>query len=128
MGAVSPSDRHRSKALLEQWVQEFREQGHTIAGRLNVALQDGSEGADTGLVIVHLKNEYADIYMQPRGSDDPLWEATLVATSKDASLTPHQLAGLAAELVVAGNLCTFLQFKSLDFDRMSGRRDRAGRD
>lgn len=110
---------HRSKAVLEQWVQEFREQGHSIAGRLNVALQDGSEGGDTGLVIVHMKNEHADILMQPRSADDPLWEATLTPRSRDATLTPHQLAGLAAELVVAGNLCTFLQFKSLDFERSS---------
>lgn len=82
-----------------------------------MALQDGSEGADTGLVIVHLKNEYADIYMQPRGPDDPLWEATLTPRPQDVALTSYQLASVAAEFVVAGNLCTFLQFKSLDFDR-----------
>ncbi len=113
---------YRSKALLEEWVQEFREQGHSIAGSLDVALQDGSDGADTGLVIVHLKNEYADVYMQPQGLDDPLWEATLTPRPGDLNLTPYQLAGLAAELVVAGNLCTFLQFKSLDWDRASGTR------
>lgn len=111
---------YRSKALLEEWVEEFRSQGHAIAGELNVALQDGSDGGDTGLVIVHLQNEFADIYMQPVGLDDPLWEATLTSRREDLVLTPYQLAGLAAEIVVAGNLCTFLQFKSLDWDRASG--------
>jgi hypothetical protein len=111
---------YRSKELLETWVREFQQEGHSIAGDLNVALQDGSSGADTGLVIVHLKNEFADIYMQPVGLDEPLWEATLTARGDDLTLSPHQLAGLAAEIVVAGNLCTFLQFKSLDWDRASG--------
>ncbi|MCS5497790.1 hypothetical protein NY547_11135 [Cnuibacter physcomitrellae] len=114
-----PQGPYRSRALLEQWVQEFREQGHSIAGDLDVALQDGSDGGDTGLVIVHLENEYADIYLQPR-QGDPFWEATLTSRLRDRPLTPYQLAALASELVVAGNLCTFLQFKSLDWDRAAG--------
>ncbi len=115
-----------SKALLEEWVQEFREQGHRIAGSLNVALQDGSDGADTGLVIVHLKNEYADIYMQPRAIGDPHWEATLTPRLRDLALTPYQLASVAAEFVVAGNLCTFLQYKALDLNRTHRSRDASG--
>ena len=114
---------YRSKELLEGWVKEFIAQGHRVAGHLDVAVQDGSEGRDTGLVIVHLRNELADIYMEPRGIDDPLWEVTLdFGSRKDLTMSPHGLAGLAAELVVAANLCTFLQFKSLDWDRESGRR------
>jgi hypothetical protein len=113
---------YRSRALLQEWITEFREQGHSIAGQLDVVLQDGLDGRDTGLVIVHLRNAPADIYMQPQGIDDPHWEATLTARSEDLSMTPHHLAGLAAEIVVAGNLCTFLQFKSLEWDRETGRR------
>jgi hypothetical protein len=113
---------YRSKELLEVWVREFLEQGHSIAGSLNVVLQDGTDGRDTGLVIVRLQNALAEIYMQPRGADDPLWEATLTSRGDDLTLTPYHLAGLAAEVVVAGNLCTFLQFKSLDWDRKSGQR------
>jgi hypothetical protein len=113
---------YRTRTLLEEWVTEFREQGHSVAGELDVVFQDGSDGRDTGLVIVHLKNAPADIYMQPRGLNDPLWEATLSARSDDLTISPHHLAGLAAEVVVAGNLCTFLQYKSLDWDRESGKR------
>ena len=114
---------YRSKMLLEEWVKEFLEQGHSIAGQLNVVLQDGADGRDTGLVIVRLQNALADIYMQPRGIDDPLWEATLTARTADLTMTPYQLAGLAAEVVVSGNLCTFLQYKSLDWDRQAGQRE-----
>ncbi|WP_368499685.1 hypothetical protein [Herbiconiux sp. A18JL235] len=111
----------RSQALLAEWVEEFRAQGDGVAGTLDVLLQDGSDGRDTGLVIVRLKNAPADVFMQPRDYDDPFWEATLTARG-DLSLTPYQLASLAAEIVVAGNLCTFLQFKSLEWDRESGLR------
>ena len=116
-----PSLPYRTKELLEGWVAEFRAQGHSIAGDLDVVLQDGSDGRDTGLVIVRLKNEFAEIFMQPVDLDNPLWEATVTPRANDLTLKPYRLAALAAELVVAGNLCTFLQFKSLDWDRESGR-------
>lgn len=111
----------RSRALLEQWVEEFRAQAEDVAAVLDVVLQDGSDGRDTGLVVVRLRNAPADVYMQPRGYDDPYWEATLI-TRGELTLLPYQLAGFAAEVVVAGNLCTFLQFKSLEWDRESGLR------
>ncbi len=112
----------RTKTLLEQWVAEFVEQGQSHGVEIKVAIQDGSEGLDTGLVIVHLQNAPADIYLQPRGIDEPEWEATLSARSEDLTLTPYAMAGLAAEVAFAGTLCTFLQFKSLQWDRMTGMR------
>ncbi|MDF2916950.1 MAG: hypothetical protein K0S70_1167 [Microbacterium sp.] len=112
----------RTKTLLEEWVAEFLEQGKVPGVSVKVAIQDGSDGLDTGLVIVHLENAPADVYMQPRAIDDPEWEATLTARSDDLTLTPYQMAGLAAEVAFAGNLCTFLQFKSIEWDRMSGMR------
>lgn len=112
----------RTKTLLEQWVAEFVEQGQPHGVEIKVAIQDGSEGLDTGLVIVHLQNAPADIYLQPRGIDDPEWEATLSARSEDLTLTPYAIAGLASEVAFAGTLCSFLQFKSLQWDRMTGMR------
>ena len=112
----------RTKTLLEQWVAEFLQKGQSHAVTIKVAIQDGSEGLDTGLVIVHLQNAPADIYLQPRAIDDPEWEATLSARTEDLTLTPYAMAGLAAEVAFAGNLCTFLQFKSIEWDRMSGMR------
>ncbi len=112
----------RTKNLLEEWVAEFLEQGQSQPIQVKVAIQDGSDGLDTGLVIMHLQNAPADIYMQPRGIDEPEWEATLSARSDDLTLTPYAMAGLAAEVALASNLCTFLQFKSIEWDRMSGMR------
>lgn len=110
----------RSKLLLEEWVDEFLQRGNSSSVRIDVAVQDGTDGRDTGLVVVRLQNVDADIYMQPVGFDQSEWEATLTARSGDLTLTPFELAGLAAEITIAGNLCTFLQFKSLEWDRMTG--------
>jgi hypothetical protein len=74
------------------------------------------------LVVVNLVHGEGAVYLEPRGYDDPLWLATLTASDSDETMTPFVLAGLAAELVVAGNLCAFLQWKSLEWDRESGRR------
>ncbi|MDZ5144495.1 hypothetical protein [Microbacterium testaceum] len=117
---LEDSPPRRSLAQLEAWVQEFREQGHLFAGQLKVVEQEDADSQDTGLVVMNLMNARASIYMQPKGYDEPLWEATLTARPDDLTLTPHEMASLAAELVVAGNLCSFLQWKSLEWDRESG--------
>lgn len=110
----------RSKSLLDAWVEEFLEQGLSSSVRIDVAVQDGADGRDTGLVVVRPQNADADVYMQPKGFDQSEWETTLLTRSGEQNLSPHHLAGLAAELTIAGNLCAFLQFKSLQWDRMSG--------
>ncbi len=102
------------------WVDEFKQQGHLFAGQLKVVEQEDADSQDTGLVVMDLMNAKASIYMQPRGYDELLWEATLTSRPDDLTLSPHEMASLAAELVVAGNLCSFLQFKSLEWDRESG--------
>lgn len=112
----------RTKTLLEGWVSEFLAQEQLQGVSVKVAIQDGSDGLDTGLVIMHLRNAPAEIYMQPRGIDQLEWEATLTARSDDLTLRPQQMSGLAAEVALAANLCTFLQFKSIEWDRMSGMR------
>lgn len=40
--------------------------------------------------------------------------------------TPHELVSLAAELVVAGNLCSYPQWRSLEWDRERGRHQAGG--
>ncbi|MFJ4038330.1 hypothetical protein ACIPVB_09600 [Microbacterium sp. NPDC090007] len=117
---LEDSPPRRSRDQLDAWVQEFRDQGHLFAGQLKVVEQEDADSQDTGLVVMNLMNAKASIYMQPRGYDELLWEATLTARPDDLTLSPHEMASLAAELVVAGNLCSFLQFKSLEWDRESG--------
>src|SRR5690348_3700482 len=70
-----PTVPFRSKATLETWLEEFhrsREAGDLI----RVAVQDGSEGADTGLVIVPLHNADISLYMEPIEIGDERWRVT----------------------------------------------------
>lgn len=110
----------RSKELLETWVQEFAAQNSTRAMSIDVAIQDGAEGRDTGLVVVRLSHGGAEVFMQPVSLDSTEWETTLTARPGELTLSPLMLSSLAAEVAVASSLCAFLQFKSLEWDRMRG--------
>ncbi|WP_156458743.1 hypothetical protein [Microbacterium sp. Leaf179] len=121
--ALAESPPRRSRELLRTWVQEFIDQGHLVASDVHVADQEDTEGRDTGLVVVGLKHADGSIHLEPVGYDEPLWQVNLSLYDGDATMPPYVLASLAAELVVAGNLCTFLQWKSLEWDRDSGRHE-----
>lgn len=103
---------YRSKKTLESWLEEFRT---TREGGLlvNVVIQDGAEGADTGLVVVPLKNAAMDIYMQPVTVGDEQWSISFETHPESFDLSPDQLHGFAAELALAASLCEFLKEKSI---------------
>ncbi len=122
MDTLEDSPPRRSRAQLEQWVAEFEDQQHCIAGSISVAPQEDTETEDTGLVILRPRNVSASIVIKPQGYDDPLWELILTGQSEDLVMSVHDVASLAAEYVVASNLCSFLQWKSLEWDRESGLR------
>ncbi|MGN7969308.1 hypothetical protein [Microbacterium sp. 22296] len=122
MRPLEDSPPRRSHAQLESWVEEFEQEEHCIAGSITVAPQEDGDTDDTGLVILRLRNTSTSIFMKPRSYDDPVWELTLTERPDDLVMTVHDIASLAAEYVIASNLCTFLQWKSLEWDRQSGRR------
>lgn len=107
---------------LREWVQEFIGLGHPIVSRVRVAEQKDSDGRDTGLVVVQLLHGGGSVSLEPRGYDEPLWQAALAGGAADVVMSPHAPAGLAAELVVAGDLCASLRGTSREWDRASGRR------
>ena len=104
----------RSKETLERWVAEFGTFGHDVEGAVEVLLQDGRDGSDTGLVVVRLVHAPTDVYMQPVGPGNPRWEINFSARGRDFTLQAQELLGLAHELTVASALCTFLERKSYD--------------
>lgn len=109
--------------MLQEWVREFIDQGHLVASDVRVVEREDTAERDTGLVTVGLVHAKGSIHLEPVGYDEPLWHATVELDDGALSIPPYVLASLAAELVVAGNLCTFLQWKSLEWDRDSGRHD-----
>lgn len=117
-----PFPPRRDAETLQQWVDDFTRAGNNNGADIVVAQQDGERTNDTGLVIMRLRKAKASIYMQPRGYDDPAWEMTLTARPDDLTAPPYEMGALGAEIVVAANLCTYLQYRSLEWDRESGRR------
>ncbi|MGP3534715.1 hypothetical protein ACTU3I_07960 [Microbacterium sp. RD1] len=106
---------YRTKAVLEDWLQEFPAYGSELLG--HVALQDGSDGSDTGLVIVRLQNAPTGVFMQPVGRGDPRWEVTFEARLEDLSMDADRVAALARELELASRLCRHFEAKSREHDR-----------
>lgn len=102
----------RSRETLEAWVEEFRatREGGAL---VDVVIQDGTDGADTGLVTVPLRNDDTQIYMQPVAIGERRWSISFGARDSESALSAAELHGLVAELHVAASLCQFLEEKSI---------------
>jgi hypothetical protein len=109
----------RSKQTLETWLEEFRtsREGGIL---ISVLVQDGVDGADTGLVVVPLRNDGTEIYMQPAAVGAAEWLVSFGIRSDESRLTAAELHGLAAELAVAASLCRFLEEKSSRHEENTG--------
>ncbi|MCS5714042.1 hypothetical protein NVV95_05695 [Herbiconiux sp. CPCC 205716] len=105
----------RSKEVLESWLADYRSEssaGARVAEYADVAVQDGSDGSDTGLVIIGLRNATTDVYMQPVALGDPHWEVTFAARDRDLALSTEDVVALSQELAAAAELCAYLERRS----------------
>lgn len=102
----------RSKETLERWVDEFHE-ARGAGERIKVIVQDGTDGADTGLVIVPLENATVTIFMQPAEVGAASWRVTIEPQPDTTILNSHQLHAMAVELSVAAELCAYLEARSV---------------
>lgn len=108
----------RSKETLETWLEEFRS-AREAGDLIRVIIQDGSDGSDTGLVIVPVKNSSVSIFMQPIQIGEARWNVTLEPSDENTILNSHQLHSLASELAVAAELCSYLEARSIGHDEQS---------
>lgn len=104
---------YRSKEVLESWAREFESLGYAEPGVVNVIIQDGDEGQDTGLVRVQLSHAPTELYLQPGTRDSPKWSVTLEPREDILHLSAAHVHALSQELAVVSALCTFLQAKSI---------------
>ena len=108
----------RSKATLELWLAEFRSV-RSDGNLIQVLIQAGEDGADTGLVLVPLANASTEIIMEPISIGNPHWVIRFEPRTKPFELTSIHLHGLAAELAVAAALCEFFERKSIAHTEIS---------
>src|SRR5690349_13722645 len=103
----------RTMATLQSWVDEFNDRGYSVMSSVRVIPQDGSDGADTGLVAVRIPDSPTEIHIEPppRGSGLE-WTITFEPREEPVTLGSHAVAVVAKEVEALAALCTFLQEKS----------------
>jgi hypothetical protein len=111
---------YRTKAVLEEWLADFPHRADLLG---HVALQDGSDGSDTGLVIVRLQYATTGVFIQPVGSGDVRWEVVFEARYDDLVSGADAVEALGRELVLAADLCRHLEAKSREHDLRAVRSD-----
>ena len=113
---------YRTLAILQSWVDEFERRGDSGLGPIRVIPQDGSEGADTGLVAVQLPNSPTVIYLEPppRGTAGK-WSITFEPREQPVTLGADAMAEMSDEIGALAALCVFLQEKSVAFLTNYGR-------
>lgn len=102
----------RSKDSLAAWLAEFEELGSPAAIPMRVIEQDGSDGANTGLVTARLSSGF-DVYVQPDAPGGSRWIVTIEAREDAAELSSAQVTRLSSEFATVAALCAFLEEKSL---------------
>ena len=105
----------RNMETLESWLEEFRQLGYPVAGALKVIVQDGDDGADTGLVGFRLVNAATFVSIQPAGDDAATWVATMEPRETEVVLDSAGLLSLSGELATLSALCAFLQSKAQSY-------------
>ena len=107
---------YRTLATLQSWVDEFARRGDPRLGSIRAIPQDGSDGADTGLVAVQLPDSPTVIYLEPPapGSGRP-WSITFEPREQSVTLGAHAIGKMADEIGALAELCVFLEAKSEAF-------------
>lgn len=101
---------YRDQATVESWVASFLE---TLDGELpdiSVLEQYYTEGPETGLVVVSLRNASTVTYLQPSVRDgQPVWLIHFEAREDAFDLDGTEVARLAEDLLLLSRLCNYLQ-------------------
>jgi hypothetical protein len=102
---------YRSLATLETWLDEFTRE-HALGGLVRVIPQDGSEGADTGLIVFPLSGGTTTVYIEPNAEAGSRWRIHFEPRDHEAVMGSAQVHSMAAELEMAAALCDFIEMKS----------------
>ncbi|WP_345802862.1 hypothetical protein AAIB33_07200 [Microbacterium sp. AZCO] len=103
----------RTITTLQLWVDEFAQRNHAVVSRIRVIPQDGSDGADTGLVGVRIPDSPTEIYIEPpTGGVGSEWSITFEPREEPVRLGARAVRKIAGEVAFLAELCDFLQTKS----------------
>lgn len=99
-----------SAATLQRWLNEFVV-SRGDADLVKVVPQDSSDGEDSGLVVVPLRNATTTVYLQPPTAENDRWRVVFEPQPEETLVTFEQTRALTAELNTAADLCEFFEQK-----------------
>lgn len=102
----------RSQRTLELWVDEFNALGHPLGGVVRVIVQDGNDGANTGLVWIRLGNAPTGAFIQPVSEDGTVWAVTFEPRDEPVTVSAVDVLALSRELKTVSLLCQYLEDRS----------------
>ncbi len=104
---------YRDQATVQSWVADFLSTHEDAAPEISVLEQYYTEGPDSGLVVVQLRNATTIPSLQPAViDDDPTWRVHFEAREEGFDLDADGVEKLAADLDLLSRLCNYLQHRT----------------
>ena len=106
---------YRNQATVQAWVDEYFAAEPEMAALVTVLEKDFTPGPESGMVVVSLRNASTVTYIQAvvDASGAPHWVVTFEARNEGFDLDADGVHALAADLASVGELCEFLQRKTV---------------
>jgi len=104
---------YRSFTTLQAWVAEFTA-ARGCGDLFKVIPQDGSDGADTGLIVIPIHGETTTAYLEPSTDGASRWCIQFEPRSRPAVMSGAEVRAMASQLQLAAELCDYIEQKSVE--------------
>jgi len=107
---------YHTLATLQGWIDEFTDLHAPFASEVSVLIQDGADGADTGLVEIRMVNATTVTTIEPESVGSNRWVTIFDAREDALRLDAKAVMWLSRELATVSELCSFLERKAAAYE------------
>lgn len=101
---------------LQGWIDEFTDLHAPFVSEVVVLIQDGEDGADTGLVEIRMVNATTVTTIEPEFVGSNRWVTVFDARDEPLRLDAKTVMWLSRELATVSELCSFLERKASAYE------------
>ena len=101
---------------LQGWIDEFTDLHAPFVSEVVVLIQDGEDGADTGLVEIRMVNASTVTTIEPEFVGSNRWVTVFDARDEPLRLDAKTVMWLSRELATVSELCSFLERKASAYE------------
>lgn len=105
---------------LQGWIDEFIDLHAPFVSEVVVLIQDGDDGADTGLVEIRMVNATTVTTIEPEFVGSNRWVTLFDAREDPMRLDAKTVMWLSRELATVSELCSFLERKASAYESGAG--------